>query len=273
MQCPDCQDLTIRVLSEDAARNSDTNCTTRKRLPCVGFLSLADEEAFGFLDPNDVVRAAHLVPVYHWGHDEEDVPPLDSLAYRSDEELRGWNWFCLYVNMCVHYLQINVCALTTITVYSFVDRDMFSRFLPVSSGSSDDAAASTASSTSSDNSDSEDEAAEEDIPAEPPSDSVEISDEDPEESDKSVEESDNGDQSEEEEELSDSSEDDDNEQTEASEEGTSEDTGGNDSSEDAGIDDASENADEDDAIERTSEDDASEDADEDEASDADEGPN
>jgi hypothetical protein len=82
----------------------DTNRKTRKRLPCVGFLSLADEEAFGFLDPNDVVRAAHLMPAYHWGHDEEDVPPLDSLAYRGDEELRGWDWFRLYVNMCVHYL-------------------------------------------------------------------------------------------------------------------------------------------------------------------------
>jgi hypothetical protein len=53
----------------------------------------------------DTNHAAHLMPAYHWGHDEEDVPPLDSLAYRGDEELRGWDWFRLYVNMYVHYLQ------------------------------------------------------------------------------------------------------------------------------------------------------------------------
>jgi hypothetical protein len=98
----------------------------------------------------------------------------------------------LLIREHVRSLSLNQCICTHrhFFWYSFVDRNMFSRFLPVSSNPSNNAASSTASSTSSDNSDSEDEAAEEDIPTEPPSDAVEIDDEDPKESDKSVEESD-----------------------------------------------------------------------------------
>jgi hypothetical protein len=80
----------------------DESCNTSKRLPCIGFLSLDDDRAFGFLDPTDVVRAVHLMPAFAWGYDNEDVPGHDSLAYQGDEEDKGWDWMRLYVNMYIY---------------------------------------------------------------------------------------------------------------------------------------------------------------------------
>ena len=39
-----------------------------RRLPRIGLLEEGNPEAFGFLDPSDVVRASHLIPSFKFGH-------------------------------------------------------------------------------------------------------------------------------------------------------------------------------------------------------------
>jgi hypothetical protein len=68
----------------------------RKRLHRVEFIPSDDPNAFGFLDPNEVVRAAHLIPAFHHGATESLLPGLSvaraegkskiSLAYKQESE-------------------------------------------------------------------------------------------------------------------------------------------------------------------------------------------
>ncbi|KAK0473838.1 hypothetical protein EDD18DRAFT_1091597, partial [Armillaria luteobubalina] len=44
-------------------------------LPCLGFLSEDDPEAFGFIDPRDVICASHIVLAYHYGQTQDILPP------------------------------------------------------------------------------------------------------------------------------------------------------------------------------------------------------
>ncbi|KAK0439080.1 uncharacterized protein EV420DRAFT_1735640 [Desarmillaria tabescens] len=76
-----------------------------KRPHCIGFMDSDDPDAFGFLNPDDVIRAVHLKPVFARGHTSDFLPP--SIARRPDEQDKDWERF--YVNM-------------------FVDRDMLMRF-------------------------------------------------------------------------------------------------------------------------------------------------
>ncbi|KIO02237.1 hypothetical protein M404DRAFT_148350, partial [Pisolithus tinctorius Marx 270] len=67
-----------------------------KHLLWVGFYPQDDlANAFGFIDPNDVVRAVHLIPAYHFGCTKDLLPP--STARRKLENDEDWEWY--YVNM------------------------------------------------------------------------------------------------------------------------------------------------------------------------------
>ncbi|KAK0188835.1 hypothetical protein F5146DRAFT_933053 [Armillaria mellea] len=46
-----------------------------KRLYCVGFVDSKDANAFGFLDPDDVIRAVHLKPIFAHGHTSDFLSP------------------------------------------------------------------------------------------------------------------------------------------------------------------------------------------------------
>jgi hypothetical protein len=55
-----------------------------RRLHQIGFLdSFGDEEAFGFIDPSDVIRTIHLIPAFKLGTSSDFLPP--SIARREDE--------------------------------------------------------------------------------------------------------------------------------------------------------------------------------------------
>lgn len=54
-----------------------------KRPHWVGFVDSSSPNAFGFLDPNNVLRAVHLLPVYKLGKTSEFLPP--SIARRPTE--------------------------------------------------------------------------------------------------------------------------------------------------------------------------------------------
>ena len=67
------------------------------RLPKVGFVEDTDEDAFGFLDPDLVIRGSHLIPDFNSGRTcvlmPYDGPTVARLPGERDD------WMNLYVNM------------------------------------------------------------------------------------------------------------------------------------------------------------------------------
>ncbi|KAF9455458.1 hypothetical protein BDZ94DRAFT_1278112, partial [Collybia nuda] len=78
---------------------------TARRLHCVGFVDGVDPQAFGFLDPSEVIRGVHMIPAFAHGHTSSLLGP--SIARQVTENDEDWMFY--YVGM-------------------FVDRDMFMRF-------------------------------------------------------------------------------------------------------------------------------------------------
>ena len=68
----------------------------QKRLHRLEFLSSGDESAFGFLDPDEVIRASHLIPAFHYGPTTEFLSG-ESFG-RAAGELDDYRYF--YINMC-----------------------------------------------------------------------------------------------------------------------------------------------------------------------------
>lgn len=67
----------------------------KKRLHRLQFLPAGDPDAFGFLDPDDVIRGAHLIPAYRYGRTSE---LLEGESFgRLEGELDDWRYY--YVNM------------------------------------------------------------------------------------------------------------------------------------------------------------------------------
>ncbi|KDQ25344.1 hypothetical protein PLEOSDRAFT_1106287 [Pleurotus ostreatus PC15] len=83
---------------------------SRRRLHRIGFIPEDDErgwaDAFGFLNPSEVIRGVHLIPAFHFGQTDE-LLPYDSVARHPQQESKDWIYH--YVNM-------------------FVDRDMVMRY-------------------------------------------------------------------------------------------------------------------------------------------------
>ena len=59
------------------------------------FLPSNDDSAFGFLDPDEVIRACHLIPAFHYGPTEEFLGG-ESFG-RASGELDDYRYF--YINM------------------------------------------------------------------------------------------------------------------------------------------------------------------------------
>ena len=84
--------LWVRWLGRDISHKSGFKA---HRLPRVGFVPETDPEAFGFLDPQDVLRAVHLIPAFAHGLTSELLGP--SIARRRNECDEDWEYY--YVNM------------------------------------------------------------------------------------------------------------------------------------------------------------------------------
>lgn len=61
----------------------------RARLPKVAFVEESDLDAFGFLDPSQVIRGAHLIPAFASGRGTSSLRYGKSLA-RPGGELDDW---------------------------------------------------------------------------------------------------------------------------------------------------------------------------------------
>ena len=80
------------------ARHTHSKCSwAMRRLPRVGFYPQDDANAFGFIDPDDVVRGVHLIPAFRFGRTTALLPP--SIARHKSDNDEDWDWY--YVNMYV----------------------------------------------------------------------------------------------------------------------------------------------------------------------------
>lgn len=66
------------------------------RLPKIAFVEESDPDSFGFLDPGQVIRGAHLLPAFASGHGVSSLRQGKSLA-RPEGQLDDWEE--LYVGM------------------------------------------------------------------------------------------------------------------------------------------------------------------------------
>jgi hypothetical protein len=103
--------------------NNNSSVWTDFKLDSVRFPSMADEGAFDFVDPNNVVRGCHIVPAFARGKARADGIGLSKLAGDSED------WSEYRVNRCVlsHYLNSKP-HIDLRAALRFVDRDMVMRF-------------------------------------------------------------------------------------------------------------------------------------------------
>jgi hypothetical protein len=74
----------------------------QKRLHRLEFLPADDPDAFGFLDPDEVIRGAHIIPAFSAGTtthllDDDSIGRLPREGLEDDEDWRSY-YLNLYVN-------------------------------------------------------------------------------------------------------------------------------------------------------------------------------
>jgi len=70
-----------------------------KRLIRLGFVPGNNGSAFGFLDPNQVLRAVHLIPAFHWGCVTTKYLPQSPIAHGIKDPDHDWQLY--YIGMYV----------------------------------------------------------------------------------------------------------------------------------------------------------------------------
>jgi hypothetical protein len=63
----------------------------------MGFVPHDDPDAFGFLDPSNVIRGCHLIPAFADGQTTSLMPYKGETFARAPGELEDWSYF--YINM------------------------------------------------------------------------------------------------------------------------------------------------------------------------------
>ncbi|KAH7916910.1 hypothetical protein BV22DRAFT_986695, partial [Leucogyrophana mollusca] len=81
-----------------------------RRLHRVGFVPDDDDDAFGFIDPADIIRSAHLIPAFAHGKTDALLPGCSVARDSRFDVDKTSDWQYFYVN-------------------HFVDRDMFVRYV------------------------------------------------------------------------------------------------------------------------------------------------
>ena len=85
--------LWVRWFGRDLNYKAGWNAKRPYRL---GFMHPEDQEPFGFLDPNEVIRGVHLIPAFAYGRTKDILAP--SIARQPQEKDEDWVFY--YVNMC-----------------------------------------------------------------------------------------------------------------------------------------------------------------------------
>ena len=66
-----------------------------KCLHRIGFVDGNDDTSFGFLDPQEIIQAVHLIPAFHYGRTPDFLPP-SNFAHPPSDNNEDWQYF--YVN-------------------------------------------------------------------------------------------------------------------------------------------------------------------------------
>ena len=89
----------VRWYGKDPDSRYKSGWRTR-RLPRVGFVEYTEDDssspAFGFVNPEHIIRGVHLIPAFHHGVTNELLPPSNSARLPSEGDI-DFNFF--YVNM------------------------------------------------------------------------------------------------------------------------------------------------------------------------------
>ncbi|KAG1817514.1 uncharacterized protein BJ212DRAFT_1200261, partial [Suillus subaureus] len=85
--------LYVRWLAPLTSHQSGMNCT---QLPKVAFIKEANSDAFGFLNPSQVIRSTHLIPAFASGQGTSSLCYGKSFACQNDELD---NWEAYYVSI------------------------------------------------------------------------------------------------------------------------------------------------------------------------------
>jgi hypothetical protein len=83
--------LFVRWLAPLSDHRSGMSCA---RLPKIAFVEESDRDAFGFLDPGQVIRGAHLIPAFASGRGTTSLRYGKSFA-RQCGELDDWEAYCI----------------------------------------------------------------------------------------------------------------------------------------------------------------------------------
>ncbi|KAJ7842319.1 hypothetical protein B0H13DRAFT_2098820 [Mycena leptocephala] len=90
----------------------------KARLPTVGFVPESDPYAFGFLDPQYVIRGSHLMPDFASGRTNDLLATRNVTASRAPDDTEDW----LNYHVDMYFLR------TYFRFDSFVDRDMWMHY-------------------------------------------------------------------------------------------------------------------------------------------------
>jgi len=85
--------LYVRWLAPVVNHRSGVDCA---RLPQITFVEESDYDAFGFLDPNQVIRSAHLIPAFVSGRGTSSLRHGKSFARQDD---KSDDWEAYYIAM------------------------------------------------------------------------------------------------------------------------------------------------------------------------------
>jgi len=85
--------LYVRWLAPVVDHRSGVDCA---RLPQIAFVEESDYDAFGFLDPNQVIRSAHLIPAFVSGRGTSSLRHGKSFARQDDT---SDDWEAYYIAM------------------------------------------------------------------------------------------------------------------------------------------------------------------------------
>ena len=85
--------LWVRWFQRDVSYGAGWDC---KRLHRLSFFPGRHPDAFGFVDPNDVIRSSHLIPAFAHGKTAAFLP-LPSVCRLGEDKDNDWKHF--YINM------------------------------------------------------------------------------------------------------------------------------------------------------------------------------
>ena len=88
-----------------------------------------DDDSFGFVSPECVLRATHLIPAFAYGRTDEALPGYSIARQEDDDDDDEWRFYYVSMYMVLHRANYQRAKIHCISHSRFVDRDMFMRYV------------------------------------------------------------------------------------------------------------------------------------------------